>query len=236
MAGIKTLGNHGLAYLLTKGTEISGAATDSPVLTEGSWYYVSAKAAEGSVMPVRVGLPFQAASAISMSVAGDKCVPLTKHLLGFARGKSLSQSKQTTDATTDSNNGIAQQLSDGIVATTGSISGYNEIPAENSAQEMIIKMFQTYARDNAGTVEVTEVSTPISLLMIDWTARRISAAGPSDGEACEIDIMPVIFTSKNTDSDYGSVKGFNCDFVAQQSDDDGFEPLHWVGVYNIAAS
>ena len=235
MAGIKTLGNHGLAYLLTKGTELEGASSDGPVLTEGAWYYVTAKAAEGSKMPVRVGLPFQAASAISMSVVGDKCIPLTKSLLGFARGKNLSQSKQTTDATTDSNNGIAQQLSDGIVATTGSISGYNEIPAAGSAQETIIKMFQTYARDVAGTVTVSEVSTPISLLMIDWTARRISSAGPSDGDPCEIDILPVIFTSKNTDSDYGSVKSFNCDFVGQQSDDDGFESIHWVGTYNIAA-
>jgi hypothetical protein len=236
MAGIKTLGNHGLAYLLTKGVEIVGATDTPPSLTEGDWYYVSAKAESNSALPVRVGLPFQAASAITMNIAGDKVVPLTKNLLGFARGKNLSQSKQTTDATTDSNNGIAQQLSDGIVATTGSISGYNEIPAAGSAQETIIKMFQTYARDVAGTVTVSEVSTPISLLMIDWTARRISSAGPSDGDQCEIDIMPVIFTSKNTDSDYGSVKGFNCDFVAQQSDDDGFEPLHWVGVYNIAAS
>jgi len=235
MAGIKTLGNHGLAYLLTKGTELEGASSDGPVLTEGAWYYVTAKAAEGSKMPVRVGLPFQAASAISMSVVGDKCIPLTKSLLGFARDKSLSQSKATVDATTDSNNGIAQQLSDGIVTTSGSISGYNEIPAENSAQETIIKMFQTYARDKNGTVDVSEVSTPICLLMIDWTARRISAAGPSDGEKCEIDILPVIFTSKNTDGAYGSAKGFNCDFVGQQSDDDGCEPLHWVGVYNFAA-
>lgn len=235
MAGIKTLGNHGLAYLLTKGTEISGAATESPSLTEGAWYYVSAKAAESSVLPVRVGLPFQASSAITMNVAGDKVVPLTKNMLGFAKGKSLSQSKATTDATTDSNNGIAQQLSDGIVATSGSISGLNEIPTLNSAQESIIKMFQTYARDTAGTVDVSEVSTPISLLMIDWTARRVSSAGPSDGDPCEIDILPVIFTSKNTDSDYGSVKSFNCDFVGQQSDDDGFESIHWVGTYHIAA-
>ena len=185
-------------------------------------------------MPVRVGLPFQSASELVLAT-GDKCVPLTKNMLGFAKGKSLSQSKATTDATTDSNNGIAQQLSDGIVATSGSISGLNEIPTLNSAQESIIKMFQTYARDTAGTVEVSEVSTPISLLMIDWTARRVSSAGPSDGDPCEIDILPVIFTSKNTDSDYGSVKSFNCDFVGQQSDDDGFESIHWVGTYNIAA-
>jgi hypothetical protein len=231
--GIKTLGNHGLAYLLTKGTEMVGDASTIKT-TEGAWYYVTAKAEAGSVMPVRVGLPFQSASELVLAT-GDKCVPLTKNMLGFARGKSLSQSKATTDATTDSNNGIAQQLSDGIVTTSGSISGLNEIPTLNSAQESIIKMFQTYARDADGTVSVTEVSTPISLLMIDWTARRVSAAGPSDGEQCEIDILPVIFTSKNTDSDYGSVKGFNCDFVGQQSDDDGFEPLHWVGVYNIAA-
>jgi len=231
--GIKTLGNHGLAYLLTKGTEMVGDASTIKT-TEGAWYYVTAKAEAGSVMPVRVGLPFQSASELVLAT-GDKCVPLTKNMLGFARGKSLSQSKATTDATTDSNNGIAQQLSDGIVTTSGSISGLNEIPTLNSAQESIIKMFQTYARDAEGTVSVTEVSTPISLLMIDWTARRVSAAGPSNGEQCEIDILPVIFTSKNTDSDYGSVKGFNCDFVGQQSDDDGFEPLHWVGVYNIAA-
>lgn len=232
MAGIKTLGNHGLAYLLTKGTVMTGDASTVKT-TEGDWYYVTAKG-EASVLPVRVGLPFQSASALTLAT-GDKCVPLTKNMLGFARGKSLSQSKATTDATTDSNNGIAQQLSDGIVTTSGSISGLNEIPTLNSAQESIIKMFQTYARDTAGTVDVSEVSTPISLLMIDWTARRVSAAGPSDGEQCEIDILPVIFTSKNTDSDYGSVKGFNCDFVGQQSDDDGFEPLHWVGTYNISA-
>ena len=233
MAGIKTLGNHGLAYLLTKGTELVGDASTKKT-TEGDWYYVTAKAESGSVLPVRVGLPFQSASQLTLAT-GDKCIPLTKSLLGFARDKSLSQSKATVDATTDSNNGIAQQLSDGIVTTSGSISGYNEIPAANSAQETIIKMFQTYARDKNGTVTVSEVSTPICLLMIDWTARRISAAGPSDGEKCEIDILPVIFTSKNTDGAYGSPKGFNCDFVGQQSDDDGCEPLHWVGVYNFAA-
>lgn len=231
--GIKTLGNHGLAYLLTKGTEMVGDASTIKT-TEGAWYYVTAKAEAESAMPVRVGLPFQSASELVLAT-GDKCVPLTKNMLGFAKGKSLSQSKATTDATTDSNNGIAQQLSDGIVATSGSISGLNEIPTLNSAQESIIKMFQTYARDTAGTVEVSEVSTPISLLMIDWTARRVSSAGPSDGDQCEIDILPVIFTSKNIDSDYGSVKSFNCDFVGQQSDDDGFESIHWVGTYNIAA-
>lgn len=231
--GIKTLGNHGLAYLLTKGTEMVGDASTIKT-TKGAWYYVTAKAESGTVLPVRVGLPFQSASELVLAT-GDKCVPLTKNMLGFAKGKSLSQSKATTDATTDSNNGIAQQLSDGIVATSGSISGLNEIPTLNSAQESIIKMFQTYARDTAGTVVVSEVSTPISLLMIDWTARRVSSAGPSDGDQCEIDILPVIFTSKNTDSDYGSVKSFNCDFVGQQSDDDGFESIHWVGTYNIAA-
>lgn len=234
MAGIKTLGNHGLAYLLTKGTVMTGDASTVKT-TEGEWYYVTAKAESGSVLPVRVGLPFQSASALTLA-SGDKCIPLTKKLLGFARDKSLSQSKATVDATTDSNNGIAQQISDGIVTTSGSISGYNEIPEANSAQETIIKMFQTYARDKNGTVDVSEVSTPICLLMIDWTARRISAAGPSDGEKCEIDILPVIFTSKNTDGAYGSAKGFNCDFVGQQSDDDGCEPLHWVGTYNFASA
>ena len=233
MAGIKTLGNHGLAYLLTKGTVMTGDASTVKTV-EGEWYYVTAKAETSSALPVRVGLPFQSASALTLA-SGDKVIPLTKKLLGFARDKSLSQSKATVDATTDSNNGIAQQISDGIVTTSGSISGYNEIPEANSAQETIIKMFNTYAREASGTVTVSEVSTPICLLMIDWTARRISAAGPSDGEKCEIDILPVIFTSKNTDGAYGSVKGFNCDFVGQQSDDDGCEPLHWVGTYNFAA-
>ena len=234
MAGIKTLGNHGLAYLLTKGTVMTGDASTVKTV-EGEWYYVTAKAETSSALPVRVGLPFQSASALTLA-SGDKVIPLTKKLLGFARDKSLSQSKATVDATTDSNNGIAQQISDGIVTTSGSISGYNEIPEANSAQETIIKMFNTYAREASGTVTVSEVSTPICLLMIDWTARRISAAGPSDGEKCEIDILPVIFTSKNTDGAYGSVKGFNCDFVGQQSDDDGCEPLHWVGVYNFASA
>ena len=61
MAGIKTLGNHGLAYLLTKGTEMVGDASTKKT-TEGDWYYVTAKAESGSVLPVRVGLPFQSAS------------------------------------------------------------------------------------------------------------------------------------------------------------------------------
>ena len=36
--GIKTLGNHGLAYLLTKGTEMVGDASTIKT-TEGAWYY-----------------------------------------------------------------------------------------------------------------------------------------------------------------------------------------------------
>ena len=205
--GIKTLGNHGLAYLLTKGTVMTTGS-----LTVGNWYYVTAKA-EASVLPVRVGLPFPAATALALA-SGDKVIPLTKNLLGFARGKSLSQSKATVDATTDSNNGIAQQLSDGIVTTSGSISGLNEIPVANSAQETIIKMFQTYGRDTTGTIEVTEVATPISLLMIDWTA-DCECRGPK-GEVGEIDVMPIIYQKH----DGLRFARFNCDF-AQQSDDDG---------------
>lgn len=228
--GIKTLGNHGVAYLLTKGTVIEGDGEKKAL--KGNWYYIAAMAESGSGIPagLKVGLPFLA-SADKVLVEGDNVIPLTASMLGFARGKSLSQSKSTVDATTDSNEGIAQNLSDGVVATTGSISGLNEIPVPGSAQEQIIQMFQTYIRDNAGVITVTEVSTPTSLLMIDWTARRIRASGPQDGDLCEIDIMPVIFTSKNTDSDYASVKSFNCDFVAQASDDDGCKMAHWVGKY-----
>ena len=224
----KTLGNHGLAYLLTKGIKVTTGD-----LVAGTWYYVVAKATESSALPVRVGLPFPAASALTLA-SGDEVYPLTMSMLGFARGKNLSASKNVTDATTDSSNGVSEQLSDGIVAMSGSISGHNEIPAANSAQEKIIQMFQTYGRDIEGTITVTELSTPVSLLMIDWTARRISPSGPSAGDQAEIDVMPVIFTTKNTDSDYGSVKGFNCDFTVTAKDDDGSEPFHYVGTYYSA--
>ena len=225
--GIKTLGNHGLAYLLEK---VSPALGSGDKTEKGLWYYVTKVDSSASVLPVGVGYPFLSATALTLA-AGDEVVQVTKSLLGFARGKSISQSKNVVDATTDSDAGIAQQLSDGIVATTGSISGYNEIPDANSAQEKIIQQFQTYARDIAGTVTVTEMKSEVMLLMIDWTARRIKASGPSEGDPCEIDVMPVIFTSKNTDSDYGSPKGFNVDFTMTSRDDDGFMPLHWVGKY-----
>ena len=38
---MKTLGNHGLAYLLEKGSAVSGTAG---ALVKGTWYYAKAKA------------------------------------------------------------------------------------------------------------------------------------------------------------------------------------------------
>lgn len=223
--GTKTLGNHALAYLLTKG-EVMTTGT----LTVGSWYYVKAKATAASTLPVDIGLPFPAATALVLA-EGDKVLPLTKKMLGFARGKNLSNSKNVQDSTTDSDEGQQSNLSDGVIATSGSISGYNEIPAANSAQLDIIAMFAPVLSDVAGTISVKEVTTPVCLLMLDWTARRLKASGPSAGDVAEIDILPVIFTSKNTDSDHGSVKGFNCDFTATASDDDGCKKAHYIGTY-----
>jgi len=219
---MKTLGNHGLAYLLTK-----GAAMTTGSLTKGVWYYVITKAAASS-LPVRAGLPFVATGATAL-VDGDKVIPLTKSLLGFARGKNLSQSKNVIDATTDSDNGVAYQLTDGMVTTSGSISGNNEIPAAGSAQEKIMTMFQKVMRNNVPV----EKEEDVVLLMIDWTARLMSADGPKNGDPAEIDILPVVVTSKNTDGDYGGVKGFNIDFTGTSKDKDGCEPAHWVGKYVI---
>ncbi len=228
--GIKTLGNHGLAYLLTKGNALSGSTAKA---AKGNWYYVAEKD-DASVLPVRVGLPFLAKTELDLE-ADDKIVPLTPLLLGFARGKSLGHTKNVVDATTDSDAGVAQNLTDGVVTASGSISGYNEIPAAGSAQEIIMQQFQAIARqsDDDGTVEVKELESETLLLMIDWTARRKKASGPAEGDVCEIDITPAIFTSKNTDSDYGSPKGFNVDYTATSRDDDGFEPIHWVGKYYL---
>lgn len=228
MAGEKTLGNHGLAYLLTKGTEIEGAAGKAE---KGKWYYVKSLPTTGdATVPVRPGLPFLASKEITLA-AGESIIPLTLDMLGMARDKSLSASKNVVDATTDSSNGIAESLSDGIVTTTGSISGYNMIPESGGAQEKIIQQFQTYLRDTAGTVTTSEVSTEPMLLMIDWTARRTKVTGYVAGDPMEIDILPVIFTSKATDGAYGSTKSFNVDFTATGRDDDGCEPAHWVGAY-----
>lgn len=235
MANGKKTGRDGLAYLGAKGTELVGAAEASPSLVVGTWYVSTGQAESGSKIPVTVGHFFVASKADAL-VVGDKCVPVTFSLLGYARSKSLDASKSVVDATTDIDD-VSDFESDGLVTTTGSINGYDIVGGSTSAVMKIKEQFAYTVYATAGSagaadsISEVDISTPKNLLMIDWTARE-----PVEGASAEIDLMPVIFTQASKSVDYGSIRTLNCNFSVVSDDGAGVKPTHYVGPYRLPAA
>lgn len=226
----KTTGRDALAYFITKEEP---QTTGSIVV--GSWYAVKGKAEADSVLPVALepGDVFLC-SAEKALATGDVVIPLTRELIGFVRDKSIDSSKQTFDATVDEDD-TADNQTDGIVAMSGTISGYDLVGKSKGDATSILKgrfSRTIYASIGSGedTIEVEGVSAPIDLIQIDQFARDAK-----EGDPIEVLTIPCILTSNGKSSTYGSVTSLNIGFTGCAQDADGIKPSRYVGVLHLPA-
>ena len=231
MANGKATGREAVASLMTKGEIISGI---TGALAKGVWYYVISRD-DSSLIPanVSIGRAFLCSKAVAALAAGDSVYPLSATVIGFTRDKSLNASKTVTDATTDLDD-EADNISDGLVSRTGSLTGYD---TKDTATATLKAAFNHSIIATAGAAAAadalveSEISTPKQIVMIDWTGRE-----KVEGEDMLVDIFPCIFTSMDTGASYGSVRTLGFNFTVVASDDDGCKPTHFEGPFRAPAA
>jgi hypothetical protein len=231
MANGKATGRQAKANLITKGTLVSGT---SAALAKGKLYYVASRATTGSLIPenVSVGRAFLCSKAVAALVEGDSVYPLTLSLLGFGRDKTLDASKTVQDSTTDIDD-ESDNISDGLVAKTGTINGYDLVDSPTAILKAMFHHTITATAgetDAADTLVETDISTEKTLVMLDWTGRDAV-----EGQAVEYDIFPCIFTQMSKGASYNGTDTLNFNFTVCASDDDGCRPTHYTGLYRATA-
>lgn len=213
-------GRQSLAFLL----EIGEAVTTS--ISAGSIVYITAKGTGSAFGDIPEMAPFVAVKETTL-MDGDACVSVTPLFLGQATGKSVSASKNTNDVTIDYD-GATNMISDGIVTTSGSISGSNitEAVGTNSAINLLKSRFGSLTEIDAdGTItHKAAETTEKDILLIIWNGRNAKT-----GDILEMEFIPALFSSLSKGGEYGSPQSFDVDFSGNYSDEMGYTG----GLYQI---
>ena len=189
----------------------------------GDFIVVTAKASTSSVFTdYELNKPFFANKAYTPAT-GDTVYKIPLYFLGQATGKSLSHSKNTTDVTMDydsSNNSVT----DGIVSTSGSISGMFVTEKIVSGSETGVNLLKSRFKnlvqiDKTGAVTTKAASTTEKdILVLCWNLRNAKV-----GDLLDIDIVPALITGLSIGGEYGSSQSFDIDFTGNASDENNFE-------------
>jgi len=209
-------GRESLAFILTK----AATETTTGSLAVGDIVVVTAKASTGSIFDgIEINHFFMANKSLTLGT-GDKCYKCTPHFLGQATGKTVSSSKNTTDVTIDYD-GSANNVCDGIVTKTGSISGsyITELLASTSGVNIIKKRFDSITEIDAdGEATYAAASTAAKdLVMIIWNGRTATTT-----DYIEVEMIPALFTGLSKGGQYNSSQTFDLDFTGCDTDDNGF--------------
>lgn len=150
---------------------------------------------------------------------GDKYRLCTPIFLGMAKDKSLNKTKNTQDVTVDAD-GATNNVCDGLVSISGSISCSFSVDGEGYASNYIKKRFGNIVKiDSTGKPTLTEaITTEKDLVLFAWNARN---ATPTD--LIEFDVVPCLFTGINHSASYGSSQSFDIDFTGNATDENGYE-------------
>ena len=150
---------------------------------------------------------------------GDKYRLCTPIFLGMAKDKSLNKTKNTQDVTVDAD-GATNNVCDGLVSISGSISCSFSVDGEGYASNYIKKRFGNIIKiDNTGKPTLTEaITTEKDLVLFAWNARNASAS-----DIVEFDVVPCLFTGINHSASYGSSQSFDIDFTGNATDENGYE-------------
>lgn len=150
---------------------------------------------------------------------GDKYRECTPIFIGMAKDKSLNKSKNSQDVTTDADS-ATNNVCDGLVSISGSISTSFSVDGEGYASNFIKKRFGNIVNiDDTGKPTLTEaITTEKDLVLFAWNARN---ATPTD--LIEFDVVPCLFTGINHSASYGSSQSFDIDFTGNATDENGYE-------------
>lgn len=215
-------GRQSLAFLCEIGNEVT------TTITKGKIVYITAKAgSESAFGAIPAMAPFIAVKDTTLK-EGDKCVEVTPLFLGQATGKSVSASKNTTDVTIDYD-GATNMVTDGIVSTSGSISGSNiteDLKDAKSAINILKSRFGALTQiDDSGTITHKAAETmEKDILLIIWNGRSAKI-----NEMLEMEFIPALFSNLSKGGEYGSPQSFDVDYTGNFSDEAGYTG----GVYQV---
>lgn len=200
---------------------IGGDPVKASSVAIGDFVVVTAKGTSSVFSDYDLNRPFFAMKAFTPA-SGDEVYKIPLYFLGQATGKSLSHSKNTTDVTMDYDE-ATNNVSDGIVSTSGSISGMfitEKIVTDADTGVNILKSrFKTLVQvDSTGKVTKKEAATTEKdLLIICWNLRNAKA-----GDMLDIDVVPALITGLSIGGEYGSSQSFDIDFTGNASDENNF--------------
>lgn len=200
---------------------IGGDPTKAASVAIGDFVVVTAKGTSSVFSDYDLNRPFFAMKAFTPA-SGDEVYKIPLYFLGQATGKSLSHSKNTTDVTMDYDE-ATNNVSDGIVSTSGSISGMfiteKIVTNADTGVNILKSRFKTLVQvDSAGKVTKKEAATTEKdLLIICWNLRNAKA-----GDMLDIDVVPALITGLSIGGEYGSSQSFDIDFTGNASDENNF--------------
>ena len=213
-------GRQSFAWILDVATEDTTAST-STSLEAGKIVIVTGMADSDSGFGTNksmINKPVLVSKPLTLKT-GDKYRLCTPIFLGMAKDKSLNKTKNTQDVTVDAD-GATNNVCDGLVSISGSISCSFSVDGEGYASNYIKKRFGNIIKiDNTGKPTLTEaITTEKDLVLFAWNARNASA-----NDIIEFDVVPCLFTGINHSASYGSSQSFDIDFTGNATDENGYE-------------
>lgn len=220
------IGDDAVVYHIPESAQaiVEGAASNSPSTKVGYFYAViSAASALSAFHGVKAGGLYFCSSAdatVALALAvGDKAVEFkidSANLLGFARDKSMSFSRNTFDTRTDADK-IASQAADVVASISGSISGFNRRQSAGTAQSAFMSRFiSTNMEKSDGTWESNSPDAVIDTLLFMWDGKSISA-----GDHFEATLLPCYLTSNERGASYGAAAPMSFNFVGTANNEKG---------------
>lgn len=207
------------------------ATTPATTFRKGHWYFIKGKAETLSdFKDLEIGHPWFCTANVTTPQDGDSAVEVKLRFLGGAKDKDLQFSKNTTDITCDKD-GSQNMTSDGVIASSGSVSGYDLMETNGAADEAAINQIRTrfndVAIDSGSEVKVYKSkTTEKDILFFIWDDRNVEVGQPF---AC--DIVPCMLTQLSRSSSYGSPQSFDLSFDGVDSDENGNRRMYYQGIY-----
>lgn len=220
----KSTGREVWAMLLDETTEVTTGK-----LSANHLYGIKAKASSGSGLPsgLEVGDVLFGQNGIDVTlVTGDIVIDLgdpfnEDNLIGFARSKDITRTKNTVDMTVDGDlSDYGDVRIDPIVSVSGSINGYkvNGLDATTASRKIDAMFAKQIIQASDGTVTTVEKSDEIALIALIYIKDLRS------DNSVDIDIVPCVFTSNGDSTDYGSATSKSTAFTGCASTPKGILP------------
>ena len=224
----KSSGREVWAMLLDESTVIVGDGTKT--LAAGHLYAIKSKASSSSGLPAGLGegdvLFGQNGVSVTLAV-GDDVYDLvdpfdTDKLIGFARSKDITRTKNTIDMTVDGDigNGVVDQRIDPLVSVSGNINGLkvNGLPATAASRKIDAMFAKQIIQAADGTFTTLDKSDEIVIVALVYI-NKLRADNSVD-----IDIVPCVFTSNGDSTDYGSATSKSTAFTGVATSENGILP------------